>query len=207
MPHMGACVNGAIVQPISQVLDSRSVLMQDQENQEVGNQPEAEAAANAAQTAAPSEPSLEEQLSATEAKLAEMHDAFMRAKADAENIRRRAQEDVSKAHKFAIESFAEAMVPVRDSLEMALKVDSPTVESIKEGVEMTLKQLTAAFEKNRLVEVMPQPGDKLDPMKHQAVAVVPADQEANTVVAVLQKGYMIADRLLRPAIVTAAAPK
>jgi molecular chaperone GrpE len=99
------------------------------------------------------------------------------------------------------------MVPVRDSLEMALKVEAPTVDSIKEGVEMTLKQLTAAFEKNRLVEVMPQPGDKLDPNKHQAVAVVPSEQEANTVVAVLQKGYMIADRLLRPAIVTAAQPK
>lgn len=186
--------------------------MQDQENQEVSNQPEAEAAANAANAAnagqaQSSEPSLEEQLSATEAKLAEMHDAFMRAKADAENMRRRAQEDVSKAHKFAIESFAEAMVPVRDSLEMALKVEAPTVDSIKEGVEMTLKQLTAAFEKNRLVEVMPQPGDKLDPNKHQAVAVVPSEQEANTVVAVLQKGYMIADRLLRPAIVTAAQPK
>jgi molecular chaperone GrpE len=192
--------------------------MQDQENQEVSNQQEAEAAANAAnaanaaanagQPAQPSsEGSLEEQLSATEAKLAEMHDAFMRAKADAENIRRRAQEDVSKAHKFAIESFAEAMVPVRDSLEMALKVEAPTVDSIKEGVEMTLKQLTAAFEKNRLVEVMPQPGDKLDPNKHQAVAVVPSEQEANTVVSVLQKGYMIADRLLRPAIVTAAQPK
>lgn len=190
--------------------------MQDQENQEMGNQPEADVAAGATQaegtsaagsTAASSDTSLEEQLSATEAKLAEMHDAFMRAKADGENIRRRAQEDVSKAHKFAIESFAEAMVPVRDSLEMALKVEAPTVESIKEGVEMTLKQLTAAFEKNRLVEVMPQPGDKLDPNKHQAVAVVPSEQEANTVVAVLQKGYMIADRLLRPAIVTAAAPK
>lgn len=181
--------------------------MQDQENQEVTNQPEGDAAAQAPQAAQTAEPGLEEQLSATEAKLAEMHDAFMRAKADAENIRRRAQEDVSKAHKFAIESFAEAMVPVRDSLEMALKVEAPTVESIKEGVEMTLKQLTTAFEKNRLVEVMPQPGDKLDPMKHQAVAVVPAEQEANTVVAVLQKGYMIADRLLRPAIVTAAAPK
>ena len=180
--------------------------MQDQENQEVSNQPEAADAA-AAQAAPANEPGLEEQLSATEAKLAEMHDAFMRAKAEADNIRRRAQEDVSKAHKFAIESFAEAMVPVRDSLEMALKVEAPTVESIKEGVEMTLKQLTAAFEKNRLVEVMPQPGDKLDPNKHQAVAVVPSDQEANTVVAVLQKGYMIADRLLRPAIVTAAAPK
>jgi molecular chaperone GrpE len=182
--------------------------MHDQENQEVTKQPEGEEAANAAPAqAAPAEPSLEEQLSATEAKLAEMHDAFMRAKADAENIRRRAQEDVSKAHKFAIESFAEAMVPVRDSLEMALKVESPTVESIKEGVDMTLKQLTAAFEKNRLVEIMPQPGDKLDPMKHQAVAVVPSEQEANTVVNVLQKGYMIADRLLRPAIVTAAQAK
>jgi molecular chaperone GrpE len=186
--------------------------MQDQENQEMSNQPEGDAAgqanqAQATQAAPSSEPSLEEQLSTTEAKLAEMHDAFMRAKADGENLRRRAQEDVSKAHKFAIESFAEAMVPVRDSLEMALKVEVPTVDSIKEGVEMTLKQLTAAFEKNRLVEVLPQPGDKLDPNKHQAVAVVPSDQEANTVVSVLQKGYMIADRLLRPAIVTAAAPK
>ncbi len=193
--------------------------MQDQENQEVSQQqPQADAANEAAQTGAGqagvppafetvAQSDLEAQLSATEAKLAETHDAFMRAKADAENIRRRAQDDVSKAHKFAIESFAEAMVPVRDSLEMALKVETQTVESIKEGVEMTLKQLTAAFEKNRLVEVMPQAGEKLDPNKHQAVAVVPSEQEANTVVAVLQKGYMIADRLLRPAIVTAAAPK
>jgi molecular chaperone GrpE len=182
--------------------------MQDQENQEVSNQPEGANPANGAQEApAAADSSLEEQLSATEAKLAETHDAFMRAKAEAENIRRRAQEDVSKAHKFAIESFAEAMVPVKDSLEMALKVENPTVESIKEGVEMTLKQLTSAFEKNRLVEIMPKQGDKLDPMKHQAVAVVPADQEPNTVVSVLQKGYMIADRLLRPAIVTVAAPK
>jgi molecular chaperone GrpE len=181
--------------------------MHDQENPEVIPQPESDAAPADQANQATGEPGLEEQLSATEAKLAEMHDAFMRAKADAENIRRRAQEDVSKAHKFAIESFAEAMVPVRDSLEMALKVESPTVESIKEGVEMTLKQLTAAFEKNRLVEVMPAQGDKLDPNKHQAVAVVPADQEANTVVSVLQKGYMISDRLLRPAIVTAAQAK
>jgi len=181
--------------------------MHDQENPEVIPQPESDAAPADQANQATGEPGLEEQLSATEAKLAEMHDAFMRAKADAENIRRRAQEDVSKAHKFAIESFAEAMVPVRDSLEMALKVESPTVESIKEGVEMTLKQLTSAFEKNRLVEVMPAQGDKLDPNKHQAVAVVPADQEANTVVSVLQKGYMISDRLLRPAIVTAAQAK
>jgi molecular chaperone GrpE len=99
------------------------------------------------------------------------------------------------------------MVPVKDSLEMALKVESPSLESLREGVEMTLKQLTSAFEKNRLLEIMPAQGDKLDPNKHQAVAVVPAEQEANTVVAVLQKGYMIADRLLRPAIVTAAQAK
>ncbi|GJI97793.1 nucleotide exchange factor GrpE [Rugamonas sp. FT107W] len=180
--------------------------MQDQENQAVPN-PEAAAAAASAPPSTPDQPSLEEQLSATEAKLAEMHDAFMRAKADGENIRRRAQEDVAKAHKFAVESFAEAMVPVKDSLEMALKVETPSVESLKEGVEMTLKQLSSAFEKNRLLEILPAQGEKLDPNKHQAVAVVPADQEANTVVSVLQKGYMIADRLLRPAIVTAAQAK
>lgn len=181
--------------------------MQDQENQEMPNQAEGQDQQASAQESVAAENPLEAQLSATEAKLAEMHDAFMRAKADAENIRRRAQEDVSKAHKFAVESFAEALLPVRDSLEMALKVESGDVAALREGVEMTLKQLTAAFERNRLVEVMPQQGDKLDPNKHQAVAVVPADQEANTVVNVLQKGYMIADRLLRPAIVTAAQPK
>ncbi len=178
--------------------------MQEQENQEVSQPIEGD---NIDANATPALNELEQQLSATEAKLAEMHDAFMRAKAEGENIRRRAQEDVSKAHKFAVESFAEAMLPVRDSLEMALKVETPSIESLKEGVEMTLKQMTSAFEKNRLVEVMPAVGDKLDPMKHQAVAVVPAEQEANTVVSVLQKGYMIADRLLRPAIVTAAAAK
>jgi molecular chaperone GrpE len=181
--------------------------MQDQENQELPNQPGSEAQEAPAAAPAAESNSLEEQLSATEAKLAETHDAFMRAKAEAENIRRRAQEDVSKAHKFAIESFAEALLPVKDSLEMALKVETPTVESIKEGVEMTLKQLASALERNRVVEIMPAAGEKLDPNKHQAVAVVPADQEANTVVNVLQKGYMIADRLLRPAIVTAAQPK
>jgi molecular chaperone GrpE len=181
--------------------------MQDQENQASPNPeeqaaPQQQPAADAAAT-----PSLEEQLSATEAKLAEMHEAFLRAKAEGDNIRRRAQEDVAKAHKFAVESFAEALLPVKDSLEMALKVETPSIESLKEGVEMTLKQLNSAFERNRLLEVVPNVGDKLDPNRHQAVAMVPAEQEANTVVAVLQKGYTIADRLLRPAIVTAAQPK
>jgi molecular chaperone GrpE len=147
---------------------------------------------------------LEAKLAAAEMRAAEMQDAFLRAKAEAENIRRRAQEDISKAHKFAIENFAESMVPVKDSLEMALKLETPTIESLKEGVEMTLKQLNAAFEKSRLLEINPQPGEKMDPMKHQAISMVPAEQAANTIVSVLQKGYMISDRLLRPALVTVA---
>ena len=157
---------------------------------------------NAAAPSAGETPLLARQLAEIETKLAEAQDAFLRAKADAENIRRRAQEDISKAHKFAVESFAEALLPVRDSLEMALKIETPSIESLKEGVEMTLKQLSSAFERNRLVEVNPQAGEKLDPMKHQAISMVAAEQEANTVVSVLQKGYMISDRLLRPALVT-----
>jgi molecular chaperone GrpE len=152
----------------------------------------------------PDNSELEMKLAEAEAKLRDMQEAFLRAKAEGENIRRRAQEDISKAHKFAIENFAEALMPVKDSLEIALKIETPSVESFKEGVEMTLKQLNSAFEKNRLVEVNPQPGEKLDPMKHQAISMVPSDQAANTIVSVLQKGYMIADRLLRPALVTVA---
>jgi molecular chaperone GrpE len=152
-------------------------------------------------------PSLEEQLAAAQLQVQELQDSFLRAKAEVENFRRRAQEDVTRAHKFAIESFAEVLVPVKDSLEMALQVETPSIDSLKEGVEMTLKQLSAAFEKNRLLEIKPAQGDKLDPMKHQAISVVPADQEANTVVSTLQKGYLIADRLLRPALVTVAQEK
>ena len=167
---------------------------------QAGSAPEAGDAAQAAQPDGAD--LLATQLAELQTKLADMQDAYLRAKAEADNTRRRAQEDIAKAHKFAVESFAEAMLPVKDSLEMALKVETPSVESLKEGVDMTLKQLVAAFEKNRLVEVNPAQGDKLDPMKHQAISMVPAEQEANTVVTVLQKGYMIADRLLRPALVT-----
>jgi molecular chaperone GrpE len=153
---------------------------------------------------AAAENALEQQLSAAEAKAAEMQDAYLRAKAESENIRRRAQEDIARAHKFAVENFAEGLLSVKDSLEMALSVQTPSIESLKEGVEMTLKQLSAAFEKNKLLEISPAVGEKLDPMKHQAVSAVPAEQEANTVVAVLQKGYTISERLLRPALVTVA---
>lgn len=175
--------------------------MQEQEKMEGQG---VEAQTPEAMDATPAQPTLEEQLAAAEAKASELQDSFLRAKAEADNIRRRAQEDIAKAHKFAIENFAEALVPVKDSLEMALKLETPTLDSLKEGVEMTLKQLSAAFERNRLVEINPVPGEKLDPMKHQAISMVPAQQEANTVVSVLQKGYMIADRLLRPALVTVA---
>jgi molecular chaperone GrpE len=151
---------------------------------------------------------LEQKLATAEARAQEMEDAFMRAKAEVENGRRRAQEDVGRAHKFAIEGFAEALMPVRDSLETALKIDTPSVEALKAGVEMTLKQLSIAFEKHKLLEINPQPGEKLDPNKHQALSLAPApQQEPNTVVAVLQKGYTIADRLLRPALVTVTPEK
>jgi len=152
--------------------------------------------------AAQAQSSLDDKLANVEAKAADLEDAYLRARADLENLRRRAQEDISRAHKFAVESFAEALLPVKDSLETALKVDTPSVDSLKQGVEMTLRQLDTAFDKNRLAEINPKPGDKLDPMRHQAISMEPAGQEANTIVTVLQKGYTIADRLLRPALVT-----
>jgi len=163
---------------------------------------QAEAAAGLQQEGVETGDALIIQLAEVQAKLTEMQDAYLRAKAEADNTRRRAQEDIAKAHKFAVESFAESLLPVKDSLEMALKVETPSLESLKEGVDMTLKQLVAAFDKHRLIEVNPQQGEKLDPMRHQAISMVPAEQEANTIVSVLQKGYMISDRLLRPALVT-----
>jgi molecular chaperone GrpE len=129
----------------------------------------------------------------------------LRAHAEADNVRRRAQEDVSKARKFGIESFAESLVPVKDSLEAALAQPDQTVETLREGVEVTLKQLTAAFERNLLKEIAPAQGDKFDPHLHQAISSVPAEQPANTVLQLLQKGYAIADRTLRPALVVVSA--
>lgn len=151
-------------------------------------------------------PSVEEQFRALELKAAEHHDAWLRAKAEGENIRRRAQEDISKAHKFAVERFAGELLAVKDSLEAALAVPEQTVDSFKSGVELTLKQLVAAFEKNALNEVSPA-GEKFDPHKHQAIGMVDSEQEPNTVVTVLQKGYTIADRVLRPALVMVAKGK
>ncbi|MBU3695380.1 nucleotide exchange factor GrpE [Dechloromonas sp.] len=151
-------------------------------------------------------PSIEDQFKALELKAAEHYDAWLRAKAEGENIRRRAQEDISKAHKFAVEKFAGELLAVKDSLEAALAVQEQTVESFKSGVELTLKQLVSAFEKNALNEVNPV-GEKFDPHKHQAIGMVDSEQEANTVVTVLQKGYTIAERTLRPALVMVAKGK
>jgi molecular chaperone GrpE len=156
-------------------------------------------------TAAP--PSLEQQLAELQARHAEVSDAYLRAKAEVENVRRRSEEEISKARKFAVESFAESLLPVRDSLEAAVAIPAATTDQVLEGVHATLRQLAAALERNKVLEINPPAGTKFDPHHHQAISMVPAEQEANTVVAVLQKGYLIADRVLRPALVTVAAPK
>lgn len=161
------------------------------------------------ETAAPASPeaALQAQLAELKAKHAEVSDAYLRAKAEAENTRRRAEDEMSKARKFAIESFAESLVPVKDSLEAAIAIQNATNEQLLEGVHATLRQLASALERNKVVEINPAAGTKFDPHQHQAISVVPAEQEANTVVAVLQKGYLIAERVLRPALVTVTAPK
>ena len=152
------------------------------------------------------EPSLEEMIRQAELKAEEHHDAWLRAKAETENVRRRAQEDIAKASKFAVERFARELLAVKDSLEAALAAEAPSVESMKAGSELTLKQLNAAFEKSSLTEINPV-GEKFDPNFHQAISMVEAEQEANTVVTVLQKGYLIADRVLRPALVIVSQAK
>ena len=151
-------------------------------------------------------PSLEDMLKQSELLAQEHHDAWLRAKADADNIRKRAQIDVANAHKYAVDGFATELLAVKDSLEAALTTETPSIDNLKSGVELTLKQLTAAFEKNGLAEIHPV-GEKFDPHKHQAISMVDADAEANTVVAVLQKGYQLHDRVVRPALVTVAKTK
>jgi molecular chaperone GrpE len=152
-------------------------------------------------------PKLQAELATLQAKSADLADQFLRAKAEAENARRRAEDEISKARKFAVESFAESLLPVADSLEAGLIIKDATVEQIREGAQATLRQLVAALERNKVVAINPAAGTRFDPHQHQAISMVPAEQEANTVVTVLQKGYSIADRVLRPALVTVAAPK
>ena len=150
---------------------------------------------------------LQAELAELKAKSADLADQFLRAKAEAENARRRAEDEVSKARKFGIESFAESLLPVCDSLDAALAIQNATAEQLREGSHATLRQLISALERNKVLVVAPAAGEKFNPHQHQAISVVPAEQEPNTVVSVLQKGYLIADRVLRPALVTVTAPK
>lgn len=147
------------------------------------------------------------ELAELQAKSADLADQYLRAKAEADNARRRAEEEISKARKFAVEAFADSLLPVADSLEAGLIIKDATNEQIREGTQATLRQLLAALERNKVVGISPSAGTKFDPNLHQAISVVPSDQEVNTVVSLLQKGYSIADRILRPALVTVSAPK
>ena len=146
-------------------------------------------------------------LAELEAKVAELGDLNLRAKAEVENVRRRADEEVSKARKYALEAFAESLLPVKDSLEAAIAAPGAAVEHVLDGVHATLRQLSTALEKNKVSQINPSEGEKFDPHRHQAITMVPSEHEADTVVGVLQKGYLIVDRILRPALVTVSAPK
>ena len=153
----------------------------------------------------------QQQIAALQAKNAELTEQVLRASAEAQNTRRRADEEMAKARKFAVESFAESLLAVADSLEAGLAHKDATSEQIREGAEATLRQLKSTLERNKVMQIDPPAGTKFDPHQHQAISVVPpppgSAQEANTVVSVLQKGYLISDRVLRPALVTVAAPQ
>ena len=166
----------------------------------------AAAAAPGGETPADALTELQAQVAELQAKNAELAEQYLRAQADMQNTRRRSEEEVSKARKYAVESFAESLLPVADSLEAGMAIQDASPEQIREGAQATLRQLKSALERNKVLEIAPPAGTKFDPHQHQAISVVPrpegSQQEANTVVTVLQKGYSIADRVLRPALVT-----
>jgi len=151
--------------------------------------------------------SLDELLAEAQAKLDEQRDAWLRALADAENARKRAQADIAQARKYAAERIVEDLLPVMDSLEAALGAAGASPDALQAGVELTQRQLLQAFERAGVAEVNPGAGQRFDPHRHQAMAAVAADQEPNTVLAVLQKGYTLHDRVVRPALVTVAKAK
>jgi molecular chaperone GrpE len=167
-----------------------------------GETPEGVANPQAGATAPSEQP---DPLTEALAEAGRLREEWLRAKAETENVRRRGQEDVSKAHKFGIENIASALLGVKDGLEAALTVESASPEAVRQGVELTARQLDSVFERFGLKPVAPAPGEKFDPHKHQAISAVPSEQEPNTVVALLQKGWLLHDRVLRPALVTVAA--
>ena len=149
---------------------------------------------------------LEAKLAAASAEVEKQREEWLRAKAETDNVRRRGQEDVAKAHRFGLEGFAGALLAVKDSLDAALTVENTSIESFKEGVEITARQLDSVFEKFQVKEINPV-GEKFDPHRHQAISQVESDAEAGTVVQVLQKGFLLHDRVLRPALVIVAKAK
>lgn len=149
---------------------------------------------------------LERLLAEAQARIEEQRDAWMRALAETENVRKRAQADIAAAHKFAVERFVESLLPVCDSLEAALGSAEASPESLRSGIELTLKQLRAALEKAHVSEIVPAAGERFDPHRHQAISMVEADAEPNSVIAVMQKGYSLHERVIRPALVTVAKP-
>ena len=150
--------------------------------------------------------SLDDRIGELETQLAEAQAAVLYVKADGENIRRRATDDIEKARKFALEKFSNELLAVKDSLDAALLIESADVQSYKDGVQITTNQLASVFDKFNIAEVNPV-GEKFDPNKHQAISMLDSDQEPNTVLTVLQKGYTLNDRVLRPALVMVAKPK
>ncbi len=161
---------------------------------------------NKKQSTAEIMPSLEDLLKKAELDAAEHHDAWLRAKADSENIRKRAQIDIANAHKYATENFSTELLTVMDSLEAALAVENATVDNYKSGMELTHKQLTTVFEKFNIKVIDPN-GEKFDPHQHEAMCTVDSDLSPNTVVHVMQKGYALNDRVIRPALVTVSKTK
>ena len=146
------------------------------------------------------------QLIKAESEIADLKDAWLRAKAETDNVRKQAQADIARAHKYAVERFAEDLLPVKDALEQTLAAGNVTLETLKSGAELTLKALNASFDRAQVIELNPV-GEKYDPHRHQAMQLVDSDLSPNTVVDVFQKGYLINDRVLRPALVTVAKGK
>lgn len=156
------------------------------------------------EAATESEKSLDQLLAEAQAKIEEQRETWLRALAEAENVRKRAQAEITAAHKFGIERLTENLLPVLDSLEAALGAESADAAALKSGVELTLKQLRGALERARVAEISPAAGERFDPHRHQAIAAVEADAEPNSIVAVIQKGYSLHERVIRPALVTVA---
>ena len=170
-------------------------------------QPESVSPAAGEVPASAEDKTLERLLAEAQSRIDEQREAWMRALAETENMRKRAQAEVAAAHKYAVERFAESLLPVADSLEAALGAGDSSAESLRSGVELTLKQLRAAFERARVTEISPAVGERFDPNRHEAMAALESDAEPNTVLAVMQKGYGLHERVMRPARVTVAKAK